>query len=61
MIQSFDWPTYISLMEQLLDVPLDDERRNELTVQLARIAEMAAPLLAFELPQRMEVAGVYKL
>jgi hypothetical protein len=61
MSQSFDWPTYISLMEQLLDVPLNDERREELAVQLARIAAMAGPLLAFELPQRQEVAGVYKL
>ncbi|WP_435947260.1 oxalurate catabolism protein HpxX [Dryocola sp. BD586] len=61
MSQSFDWSTYISLMEQLLDVPLNDERREELAVQLARIAAMAGPLLAFELPQRQEVAGVYKL
>ncbi|MCT4700999.1 oxalurate catabolism protein HpxX [Enterobacteriaceae bacterium H20N1] len=61
MTQSPDWPTYISLMEQLLDVPLDDERRKELAIQLARIAAMAEPLLAFELPQRQEVAGVYKL
>jgi hypothetical protein len=61
MTQSLDWPTYINLMEQLLDVPLDDERRAELAVQLARMATLAEPLLAFGLPQRQEVAGVYKL
>ncbi|RKQ39359.1 oxalurate catabolism protein HpxX [Enterobacter sp. R1(2018)] len=61
MSESFDWPTYINLMEQLLDVPLNEERRKELAVQLARMAAMAGPLLAFELPQRQEVAGVYKL
>ncbi|TNV17268.1 oxalurate catabolism protein HpxX [Buttiauxella sp. B2] len=56
-----DWPTYIQLMEQLLNVPLDDTRRKELEVQLARMAALAEPLLDFPLPQRQEVAGVYKL
>jgi hypothetical protein len=44
---TLDWPTYIRLMEQLLAVPLDDERRAELEVQLTRIAAMAQPLMAF--------------
>lgn len=61
MTQPVDWQTYVSLMEQLLAVPLDDERRLELAVQLTRMATMAAPLLAFSLPQRQEVAGVYTL
>ncbi len=56
-----DWPTYIQLMEQLLNVPLDDTRRKELEVQLTRMAALAEPLLDFPLPQRQEVAGVYKL
>ena len=61
MRQEIDWPTYIACMEQLLEVPLDDERRKELAVQVTRMAGMAAPLMAFELPLRQEVAGVYKL
>lgn len=61
MTNPIDWPTYINLMEQLLTVPLDDERRQELALQLARIAAIAEPLMAFELPQRQEAAGVYKL
>lgn len=56
-----DWLTYIQLMEQLLNVPLDDTRRKELEVQLTRMAALAEPLLDFPLPQRQEVAGVYKL
>lgn len=56
-----DWPAYIQFMEQLLNVPLDDVRRKELEVQLARMAALAEPLLDFPLPQRQEVAGVYKL
>lgn len=61
MTTPIDWATYINLMEQLLEVPLDDARRKELAIQLARIETMAEPLMAFELPQRQEVAGVYKL
>ncbi|WMY73603.1 oxalurate catabolism protein HpxX [Buttiauxella selenatireducens] len=56
-----DWPTYIQLMEQLLNVPLDDARRRELEVQLVRMAALAEPLMEFPLPQRQEVAGIYKL
>lgn len=61
MNETFDWPAYIRLMEQLLAVPLDDARRAELEIQLTRIAAMAAPLLAFPLDNRQDVAGVYRL
>ncbi|MEY8713363.1 hypothetical protein A9B99_20375 [Mangrovibacter phragmitis] len=57
----FDWPGYITLMAQILDMPLDDARRAELEVQLRRINEMAQPLMDFKLDQRQEVAGVYQL
>ncbi|MDU4435816.1 MAG: oxalurate catabolism protein HpxX, partial [Pluralibacter gergoviae] len=50
--QTMDWPAYIRLMEQLLAVPLDDPRRAELALQLARIAAIADPLMKFELPHR---------
>ena len=56
-----DWPTYIGLMAQLLEVPLDAPRREELALQLARIAAIAEPLMKFELPLRQEGAGVYRL
>lgn len=55
------WPEYIRLMEQLLNVPLDDERRQELDIQLQRIAAIARPLMDFSLPDRQEGAGVYRL
>jgi len=58
---TFNWPEYILLMEQLLAVPLDAPRRTELAVQLSRIASMAEPLMAFELPLRQDGAGVYQL
>lgn len=55
-----EWASYIGHMEQILQLTLDDPRRAELLVQLSRIAEMAAPLMAFPLDDRLEVAGVYQ-
>ncbi|WP_338561389.1 oxalurate catabolism protein HpxX [Erwinia sp. E_sp_B04_7] len=60
MKQHSDWANYVAQMEQILGVPLDDERRAELLVQFTRIAGMAGPLMAFPLDDRLEVAGVYK-
>ncbi|WP_075183501.1 oxalurate catabolism protein HpxX [Pantoea sp. 1.19] len=54
-----DWADYLLQMERALGVPLDDARRAELRVQFARIAAMAAPLMACPLDERLEVAGVF--
>lgn len=55
-----EWDAWLSQMEQLLALELDDTRRAELRVQFSRIAAMAGPLLAFPLDERVEIAGVYK-
>ncbi|MDA8490497.1 oxalurate catabolism protein HpxX [Kluyvera sp. Awk 3] len=55
-----DWDAYLSQMEQLLALELDDTRRAELRVQFSRIAAMASPLQDFPLDDRIEIAGVYK-
>ncbi|MFG1175724.1 oxalurate catabolism protein HpxX [Erwiniaceae bacterium CAU 1747] len=55
-----DWATYILQMEQALGLELDEVRRAELLMQFGRIAALAAPLMAFPLDDRLEVAGVYK-
>lgn len=55
-----DWRLYLSMMEQLLDVPLDDSRRAELLLQFQRIASIATPLLNHPLDGREEIAGVFK-
>jgi len=59
MNQTTDWARYLALMEQLLALELDDPRRAELVIQLERIAALAAPLMAFPLDDRLEVAGVF--
>lgn len=55
-----EWDAWLSQMEQLLALELDDTRRAELRVQFSRIAAMAGPLMAFPLDERVEIAGVYK-
>ncbi|MBC0856618.1 DUF4089 domain-containing protein [Pantoea sp. SGAir0180] len=55
-----DWAAYIAQMEQILNVELDEDRRTALLQQMTRIADMAAPLMAYPLDDRLEVAGVYK-
>jgi len=55
-----DWAAYVAQMEQVLALELDESRRAELLTQFSRIAAMAAPLMAFPLDDRLEVAGVYK-
>lgn len=59
MDRTIDWASYLTQMEQLLALELDEARRAELQIQLARIAALAAPLMAFPLDDRLEVAGVF--
>ena len=61
MTQSDTWSAYLTLMEQILDLTLTDERRAELLVQLTRIAGMAQPLMDYPLDDRLEVGGAYTL
>ncbi|AYO36402.1 MULTISPECIES: oxalurate catabolism protein HpxX [Serratia] len=55
-----DWAAYISQMEAILALEMDDARRQELLTQFNRIAALAEPLMAFPLDPRLEIAGVYR-
>ncbi|EPC5389803.1 oxalurate catabolism protein HpxX [Serratia liquefaciens] len=55
-----DWAAYISQMEAILALDMDDARRQELLTQFNRIAALAEPLMAFPLDPRLEIAGVYR-
>jgi hypothetical protein len=61
MNKTIDWQNYITQMSALLDLQLDADRQAELALQLARIAEIAGPLMAYPLDDRQEVGGVWKL
>ncbi|UQY44984.1 oxalurate catabolism protein HpxX [Erwinia sp. PK3-005] len=55
-----DWTSYLDQMTAMLEIELDETRRAELLLQFSRIAQMAEPLLAFPLDERLDVAGVYQ-
>jgi len=55
-----DWAAYVTQMEAVLALDLDDARRQELLTQFTRIAQMAQPLMVLPLDSRLEVAGVYR-
>lgn len=55
-----DWAAYISQMEAILALEMDDARSQELLTQFNRIAALAEPLMAFPLDPRLEIAGVYR-
>ncbi len=61
MTSKVNWPTYVEQMSLLLEVELSEQRRNELALQLERIAVLAAPLMDYPLDDRAEVGGVWKL
>ncbi len=58
-VPTADWAAYISQMEAVLALELDDARRQELLTQFTRIAQMAQPLMDLPLDPRLEIAGVY--
>ncbi|WAT01286.1 oxalurate catabolism protein HpxX [Rouxiella chamberiensis] len=55
-----DWAAYVSQMEAVLALELDDARRQELLAQFTRIAQMAQPLMDLPLDPLLEIAGVYR-
>lgn len=59
-IATTDWAAYISQMESVLALDLDDARRLELLAQFSRIAQMAQSLMDLPLDPRLEFAGVYR-
>ena len=55
-----DWNSYLEQMMVMLEIELDEKRRAELLLQFSRIAQMAEPLMAFPLDDRLDVAGVWQ-
>lgn len=55
-----NWETYLDQMTTMLEIELDEARRAELLLQFTRIAQMAGPLMALPLDERLDVAGVYQ-
>jgi len=57
--QSFDAPAYLDAAAQLLGLAIDPAHRPGVLLNLERIAEMAALVMEFPLPDEIEPAPVF--
>lgn len=55
-----DWPAYVDAMAALHNLPLDDERRNEVIRQLGNIEILARQFVEFPLADEIEPAPVFR-
>ncbi|PPI88418.1 DUF4089 domain-containing protein [Candidatus Pantoea edessiphila] len=56
-----DWQEYVMQMEILMNFNLDKLNHSEIIKQIKNISNIATPLMAFPLEDRIPVAGVYNL
>ena len=59
--QSLDADAYVDAAARLVGLPLDPAHRPGVVVNLKRIAQMAALVMEFPLPEETEPAPVYQL
>lgn len=58
--RSFDAETYVDAAAALIGLPLDSAHRPGVVLNVQRIAEMAALVMAFPLPEETEPAPVFR-
>jgi hypothetical protein len=58
--QSFDAEAYVDAAAAIIGLPIDPAHRPGVILNLERIAQMAASVLAFELPEGTEPAPVFR-
>ncbi|HVH77932.1 MAG TPA: DUF4089 domain-containing protein [Stellaceae bacterium] len=57
---SFDVEAYVDAAARLIGLPLDPAHRPGVVLNLQRIAQMAALVMEFPLPEETEPAPVYE-
>jgi Protein of unknown function (DUF4089) len=58
--ENFDLRTYVEQMSQLLDLPIQDEYRDAVVANFARIEAIAHLVNTFPLPAEIEAASVFE-
>jgi hypothetical protein len=58
--RSFDAEAYVDAAAALIGLPLDPAHRPGIVLNLERIAQMAALVMAFPLPEETEPAPVFE-
>ena len=57
--EPFDAEAYVDAAAKLIGLPIDPAHRPGVVLNLERIAQMAALVMAFDLPEETEPAPVY--
>ena len=57
--ETFDWPAYLALAAELVGLPVPDEYVDEIVAFLRLNRETVAPLLAFQMPEGMNIGPVF--
>jgi len=60
MADQVDFEAYVDAAAQLVGLPLDPAHRPGVVLNLGRIAQMAALVMEFPLPDETELAPVYQ-
>lgn len=60
MNEDFDLDRYVALMAETLGIPVSEEERPGIILQMRRTADLAAQVMAFDVPQDLEPAPVFK-
>lgn len=60
MNQDFDMDRYVALMAETLEIPMSEDERPGVILQMRRTAALAAQVMDFEAPQDLEPAPVFK-
>jgi len=57
--EPFDAEAYVDVAAKLIGLPVDPAHRPGVVLNLERIAQMAALVMEFDLPEETEPAAVY--
>lgn len=60
MNEDFDLDHYVALMAETLGIQMSEDERPGVILQMRRTADLAAQVMAFEPPQDLEPAPVFK-
>ncbi|MXP51348.1 oxalurate catabolism protein HpxX [Pantoea sp. SoEX] len=60
MNNEINWQNYIMQIEKVMNLNLNQASRLELAIQIKYLSDIATPLMAFPLEERLSIAGVYK-
>ena len=60
MNEEFDLDQYVTLMAETLGIPISEEDRPGVVLQMRRTADLAIQVMEFDAPPELESAQIFK-